>query len=334
MAKVWLKGDTHLHTTNSDDGHLSPEELFKACHDVNMDFIMVTDHNFNSIEQSYFDGDMLIIQGQELTDYLGHVNTWGKKVPVDPPYNIKDGKDYAELIAKCREAGATISVNHPFCTNCPYRLSLDETDFDSVEIWNTIQHSDNMKCRDWWVSQLLKGKHIPVVGGSDFHREYAIIPFLGSPTTYVLAEEKSEEAILKAIREGRSVITNDPNSGVIYLTSGDAQIGDTVKMTDNSWVEINVTKLRAKHKVTIYNNDKVIYEHTAVKPDENFKAIAKVKEKGFVRAEVTYRFNPMNRQLVSLAEYAFFKLKKDDCVRKVKHLPDFIWSLTNPIWFE
>ena len=49
--RKWYKGDTHLHTTNSD-------------------------------------GNMLIIQGQELTDEPGHVNVWGAKVPHDPPHKL------------------------------------------------------------------------------------------------------------------------------------------------------------------------------------------------------------------------------------------------------
>ncbi len=333
MGKVWLKGDTHLHTTNS-DGDLPFVELIERCRKLNMDFIMITDHNYNTINASHFDKDMLIIQGQEITGYLGHTNIWGTKVPEEPPYNLGTKEDYMALVEKCREAGATISINHPFCTNCPYRMSIDESDFDCVEVWNTIQHSDNMKCRNWWVGELLKGRHIPVVGGSDFHREYVIIPFLASPTTYVLSEGKNADDILKAIREGRSVITNSADSGMVYLTSGEANIGDTITLDENSYVDIKVMKLRPKHTVTVYNNEKVILKHTAEEAEEEFVGKAKIKEKGFVRAEVTYRFNPSNRHLVALAEYIFFKFKKIENVKMLKELPDFIWAMTNPIWVE
>lgn len=341
MQKIWLKGDTHLHTNNS-DGVLTLQQLIAECRKKNLDFIMVTDHNYNSVKESYFDGGMLVIQGQEITDYLGHVNIWGKKVPQQPCntatgerlYDIKTEADFTNLLDLCRKAGAQISLNHPFCTNCPYRMDPENYDFDCVEVWNTIQHSDNMKCRDWWVGELLKGRRLAAVGGSDFHREYGITPFLASPTTYVLCEEKSEEAILKALKEGRGVVTNSPDAGMIYLTAGTAQIGDTVCLSAGLHAEIRVTKLRAKHTVRIYNNEKIIFEHRAKRGEESFTAAVPIRGKGFVRAEITYRFNALNEKLVCLGEYLFFKSKKIENVKRLKKLPDFLWAFTNPIWVE
>ena len=75
--RIWLKGDTHLHTTNS-DGKLTPEQLIKNCKERGLDWIIITDHNFNTVgEESRFDGDMLIIPGEEYTGNDGHVNIWG-----------------------------------------------------------------------------------------------------------------------------------------------------------------------------------------------------------------------------------------------------------------
>ena len=122
--KKWYKGDTHLHTTNS-DGNMTPEKLISECKKIGLDYMIITDHNYNTIKKSRFDGDMLIIQGQELTDEPGHVNVWGAKVPHDPPHKLDTVEDYKKLIDASREAGATISLNHPFCSNCPFLLDKD-----------------------------------------------------------------------------------------------------------------------------------------------------------------------------------------------------------------
>ena len=238
--KKWYKGDTHLHTTNS-DGNMTPEKLISECKKIGLDYMIITDHNYNTIKKSRFDGDMLIIQGQELTDEPGHVNVWGAKVPHDPPHKLDTVEDYKKLIDASREAGATISLNHPFCSNCPFLLDKDEFKFDTVEVWNTVQHSDNLKNMEWWHEQLLKGNKIMAVGGSDHHRYYGPVSFLAVPTTYVLAEEKTADSILKAIREGRSVVTNSPKSSMIYLTVGSAQVGDTAKLSENDTAEITVS---------------------------------------------------------------------------------------------
>lgn len=333
MARKWYKGDNHLHTSNSFDGFLTKGQLVDECKKAGLDFMIITDHNVNSVNQSYFDGDMLVIQGQELTDELGHVNVWGKKVPFEPPYALNCAEDYDKIISACKEDGAIISLNHPFCSNCGFKLDMEAYPFDCVEVWNTIQHSDNMKNRDWWVSQLLKGNKIGAVGGSDFHRNQFGIPLLAMPTTIVHAESKSEKDILDALVQGRSVITNSPKSSMIYMTYGDANIGDTVKLNPDKKLQIKITNIKKGHTLKVFNNDKLIYENKASKKSALFMAEVDVKETGFVRAEITYRFNPIIEKIYAFAENTF--LSKQGVKDTVSYtLPDFLWAFTNPIWLE
>ena len=329
--KKWYKGDTHLHTTNS-DGAMSVDTLISECKKIGLEYMIITDHNYNSVEKSYYDGDMLVIQGQELTHENGHVNVWGEKVPHEPPHQLETADDYADIIAKCKEAGATVSMNHPFCSNCPFLLDMEAYPFDCVEVWNTIQHSDNVKNRDWWVQQLLKGHRIAAVGGSDHHRYYAGISLLAVPTTYVLAEEKTKDAVLQALREGRSVVTNSPKAGMIYLTVGDSQVGDTAKLSDCKTADIKVTKLKKGHRVVIYNNDKIIYKHVAKKYTEEFYASAEITEPGFIRAEIEYDLNPVMDKLMIFGEKTFMGKRGKET--DTKKMPTLFWAFTNPIWIE
>ncbi len=329
--RQWYKGDTHLHTINS-DGILTKGQLVDACKQRGLDFMIITDHNFNSVEHSYFDGDMLVMQGQELTDDPGHVNVWGKKVPLEPPYTLNTADDYAKIIDLCKKEGAIISLNHPFCSQCGFHLDMEAYPFDCVEVWNTIQHSDNMKNRDWWVNQLMKGNRIAAVGGSDFHRDY-VLPFLACPTTYVNAKSKSEKDILEALCEGRSFVTNSPSSSAIFLHCGDCEIGDTVKLSNNQKLEIKVSDFKKGHTLRVYNNEKVIFETTSPKYAEAYMTSVDIVDKGFVRAEITYRFNPLVEKIYAFAEKTFFSSKgvQSDTA---KDFPDFIWAFTNPIWVE
>lgn len=326
VDRQWYKGDTHLHTVNS-DGKLTKGQLVEYCKKKGLDFMIITDHNFNSVEKSYFDGDMLVMQGQEVTGKLGHVNVWGKKVPIDPPYTLESEEDYLHILSESRKAGATISVNHPFDTNWPFKNDFDKFDFDCVEVWNTVQHSDNMKNRDWWVSQLLKGKRISAIGGSDFHKDYFRLKLLAMPTTIVYAEDKSEESILKAMREGRCVITNSPDSSMIYIKCGTAQVGDTVSLEDAQKLEVTVTDLKAGNTVTVYNNEKAIYTYTAKKPIKTFMSSVDIEEKGFVRVEITYKLASPIKKVYKLVESNFLNNDSGE-------VPDFIMAMTNPIWVD
>ncbi len=327
--RKWYKGDTHLHTINS-DGILTKGQLVEKCKKIGLDFMIITDHNYNSVKESYYDGDMLIIQGQEITGDNGHVNIWGVKVPEEPPYKLDSKEDYVKIINKCRKAGGTVCLNHPFCSKCGFRIDIDDLYCDCVEVWNTIQHSDNMINRDWWVKQLLSGRRLAAVGGSDFHKEYVpkLEILLASPTTIVLAEEKTPEAILKALREGRSVITNSPASSMIELRCGNAVIGDTVEFKEGLTVEIDITKLMPFHTVVVYNNEKPIYTYdSGTSFFQSCHFSCDVEEKGFVRVEILYEYKGALKSLYHTVEKKFL-----ECSRET--LPPFVRTFTNPIWFE
>ena len=214
---------------------------------------------------------------------------------------------------------------------CGFRFNIDGLYCDCVEVWNTIQHSDNMINRDWWVDQLMAGNRLAAVGGSDFHKEY--VPgtemLIACPTTIVLAEENTTEAILRAMREGRSVITNSPNSTMIYLTCGNAVIGDTVDFDKHKTIDVKIEKLLPFHKVTVYNNKTPIYRfESGFKKYNEYSFSCTVKEKGFVRVEVTYEYKGAAKGVYKFAEEKFLGSKNKN------GFPPFIRAFTNPIWFD
>lgn len=299
--RIWLKGDTHLHTCNS-DGKLTPGQLVEACQQAGLDYAIITDHNYNTVKASYTDKNLLVMQGQEITDDLGHINVWGKKVPQDPPYILKTVEDYDAVLAPCREAGATISVNHPFCSMCGFHMDLEHFHFDCVEVWNTIQHSDNIKNMNWWHNQLLQGNHIAAVGGSDFHKDIGPLKLLANPTTIVHTTAKTEEAVLQALREGRSVVTNKPGTSMIYLTVGDANVGDTVPYAPGLIGKVAVTKFKKGHTIKVFNNNDVILEHTAAQSSDRMELDFEIRQPGFIRAEIDYTFRPVMRALYHTVE--------------------------------
>ena len=328
MERRWFKGDTHLHTTNS-DGKLHQYELIERCKKSGLDWIMITDHNFNTVEKSYSSDGLTVIQGQELTGYNGHVNVWGAKIPFEPPYKLDTIEDYIKITSKAKENGATVSVNHPFCSNCPFRLDLDAFPKDCVEVWNTIQHTDNNFAKEWWTQKLLQGERIPAVGGSDFHEDYVKLDFLAMPTTITHAKSNKPEDILEALREGRSVVTNKPETSMIYLRVEGAELGDEIELKDGLTGECTATKLLPGHTLKIYNNDNLIYSHTATGYEKEHRAIFGIKEKGFIRAEIDYKLIGPYKKLISFAENKFFS------AHNVSHPPtadEFYWAFTNPIW--
>ncbi len=324
--RKWLKGDTHLHTTNS-DGVLTRDQLIERCKKNGLDWAIITDHNFSSVSEPYLDGDLRVIQGEEVTAKPGHVNIWGEKVPFTPPYTLKTFDDYLKIINDAKAAGATISVNHPFCKKCGWHLPLESIPMDCVEVWNAPMHIDNMTNIQWWHNELLMGKRISAVGGSDYHRDYYVTNLVGMPTTICYAKSNSQEDILEALRNGNCVVTQGPDKTMLYLTCGDAFVGETVPWKKGIKINIKAKRLKKGHRLVIYNNDKVIYSYTA-KMYGSHKAELEVPQKGFVRAEVFYEFKPLSKKVYGLL------IKKEMPKDIGIPLPPFAYCLTNPIFFE
>jgi hypothetical protein len=77
----WWRGDLHIHTVHS-DGDWTVAELFSSARNGGLDFISITDHNTSSHHAEIdllrsFAKQLLLVPGEEVTTYGGHMNVWG-----------------------------------------------------------------------------------------------------------------------------------------------------------------------------------------------------------------------------------------------------------------
>lgn len=327
--KHWLKGDCHLHTCNS-DGRYKPGELYDMLFELGMDFAFITDHNVNTPGAASFNHrGVAIFPGMEISGGLGHVNIWGEGLPFERISRPNTEEEYAALVEKARQAGAHISVNHPLDRKLPWKIDLDNYKMDSVELWNSPMHTDNVYCMDWWTKKLLKGEYIPAVGGSDYHRDYAVTKLLCVPTTYVYAESNSIEDILAAIKRGNIFVTNSPKAPKLFLTSGEAVPGDRAPLEKSSSVKVCLEKLKAGQTLRVYHNEKVISEINAKSAIKDIELDIPVKEKGYVRADVCFSYSGPVKLVYEKIAGGMMGMHD-----KGEPIPDMIYSFTNPIFFD
>jgi len=223
-----FRGDLHAHTTGS-DGVMTPEELAELCVRQNLDFVFVTNHN-TCFENEHLPRrkDLTVIPGAEWTHYKGHANFLGIKKPYKNPFCVNTEEEMRTILQEARDNGALISLNHPFDGPCGWRWGMDVFGMDAVEVWNGgLMTGANEKCLEWWHDQLCKGRRLPVVGGSDFHRTG---PFSlpGLPCTKVYALSRAPEDILTALRAGRCFISFTPEGPEVSFDAGEAQMGGEV----------------------------------------------------------------------------------------------------------
>ena len=203
----WYVGVPHCHSTNSDGG-LTIEQLIEKAKKKKLDFLMITDHNVNCEEFPKVEG-LTLIYGTELSKDGGHCNMWGVREAIDKEdfETCETYDDFLRVKNEAKNRGAVICMNHPHCKQCPWRWEKNAADVDVLEVWNSPTHYDNLECTDWWHEQLRNGHKLPVVGGSDYHKDYVITDLLTWPVTYVYAKSNSAEDILDAISKGHTKVS-------------------------------------------------------------------------------------------------------------------------------
>ncbi len=231
-----LYGDLHIHSTAS-DGALSAYELAKAAREKNLDFIALANHN-NFAENFHlpFVDDLTFIPAVEWTHYKGHMNFFGVSAPFENSFIANTKEEMKHLVENARRLGATVSVNHPKCNFCPY-LWEDENAFDMMEVWNGPMRSINVKAIAWWTDLLKKGRKIPIVGGSDYHKPRHFAK-LGNPVTGVYTSSPSAEDIMRSIKNGRCFVADSAGSVRLRLKYADTEMGGTAKFSDERFLEI------------------------------------------------------------------------------------------------
>jgi MYXO-CTERM domain-containing protein len=258
----WYAGDFHVHTRQSGDADPTIAEAVALAQEVGLDFVVLTEHNTNSgltlygsVQPDY--PDVLIVPGVEWTTYAGHANAFGATEWVDHKIGVR-GVTTEGAIQAYHDQGALFSINHPtvpgenFCIGCPWEIAVDPETVDGVEVQSAI-----WEALDYWEQLIDAGSRAPAIGGSDDHRggegSGVLYTPLGVPTTMVFAESLSVQAILDAIRDGRTVVKVDGIDGPMIETelSGE-RIGDTV-FANTSTLTAEVTGGESRTLLVIKN---------------------------------------------------------------------------------
>lgn len=240
----WYAGDFHAHSRESGDAQATLDEMTQLAAMVGLDFVELSDHNTSSQLELMVDAqarapNVLLVPGVELTTYKGHANGIGATRWVD--HRVGFGGVTSDGVAQqLVEQGAVFSINHPVldlgsaCIGCAWKHPLPRASLGAVEIgtggWDETGLLFTRQAIAFWDRVLDQGLHVAPVGGSDDHKAgKGDGSPIGNPTTLVYASELSVDAIVRGVREGRTVVKlQGPADPMVDLTAGDAKLGDTV----------------------------------------------------------------------------------------------------------
>ncbi|KIL39815.1 phosphoesterase [Gordoniibacillus kamchatkensis] len=299
----WLKGDLHMHSVHS-DGSYTLEDNARIMEELGCDFLAMTDHNTSSQNAAYpRQTEVVMIPGLEFTTNFGHSNFLGVPDPLDD-FRVSGMDDVHRRIRTGRERGAKIVLNHPHCPNCPWLWDFD-VDFDWVEIWNGPWREMNQATLDWWHAQLVAGRRLTAVGGSDTHRPDPYVRH-ACPTTWVLSETKTVHGILGGIDRGHVVLSYAPDGPFVELRSGTYGIGDAVPAGTVQEVTMAAERLRARDRIRLIDNRGTALEHIAEEDGALTLLLPAAEGRTFCRAEVWRHFDEAGKELLAAVTNAIY----------------------------
>ncbi|USZ68454.1 PHP domain-containing protein [Halorussus salilacus] len=196
-----LSVELHAHSSLSYDGRDDVDLLLEQAAAVGLDALAITDHDeidasLEAAEKADEYG-LVAIPGIEISSAAGHVLGLGvrERVPA--------GLSFGETLERIRDQGGVAVVPHPFQkSRSGVMANITETELataDAIEVYNSrlLTGRGNRKAREF-----AERRGLPQTAGSDAH----ISEMVGQAVTCIDAEEPTTEAVLDAIREGRTTV--------------------------------------------------------------------------------------------------------------------------------
>ena len=196
-----LSVELHAHSSLSYDGRDPVELILEQAEAVGLDAIAVTDHDeidasLAAVERAPEYG-LVGIPAMEISSKAGHILGFGLEEAVPP------GLSYESTLEAIHDQGGLAVIPHPFQESrhgVMARISRAElAKGDAIEIYNSRLLTGRANRQ---AERFAKSRDLPVTAGSDAH----ISEMVGQAVTRVDAEERSAEAILEAIRQGRTTV--------------------------------------------------------------------------------------------------------------------------------
>ncbi|WP_328471678.1 CehA/McbA family metallohydrolase [Streptomyces sp. NBC_00448] len=299
---AWYRGDCHVHSVRSGGGELTPEELAVRARAAGLDFVATTEHNSAAAPGAWGHlaaDDFLVVLGEEVLTKTGHWLALGIEPGqvVDWNHQVRDG-----VVDRCLDqvhrVGGLCVAAHPHAPYPSGDFTFPFRGFDVVEVWNGLWASDQpwnadneAALAEWGrglAADLRTGSWRPAMGNSDTHLEGQI----GIPHTVVFAEELSTEAVLAAIRAGRSWIAESADVDVSFTAGADGRVAGVGERlaTQGGPVEVRAAVRGVPTATVSFHTDRGKV-HRASLPDDGPGAVrwdTTAEDSAFVRIEVRH----------------------------------------------
>ena len=251
----WFRGDLHAHSFHG-DGSWSVKAILESAKSNDLDFVALTEHNTYTHHKE-IDAEaanypnLLILRGEEVTTYSGHINVWGlpsgKWVDFRVLPNLESSAK--QIAGEAHALGALASINHPTmkCDGCNWNYDNNWGNLDSVEIWNATWDADDEEALKIWDEFLQKGRYITAIGSTDSHyppyepSTYPINLTIGNPTVFIGAKTLNQKDLFEGIKKGRVFVTEKPQYTIKFIANKKYTIGDKIEFLKKRKINLQVS---------------------------------------------------------------------------------------------
>lgn len=311
-ANGWYSGDNHFHINYGGTSQLDPNDIVLDLNaeDLDVAFPLLANLGQRFLQQNLWnwkrDEAPLIQFGQEVrSHFLGHLGLLGTKELYwpwvwGPSYDIygRDDRMNAEPLRFAKNQNALGGYVHPTSVQDPFtdrgarRIPIEfvadavlgESDYIELGcLW-----SDEIGTAALWHNILNIGQPLAISAGSDVMNDLYRTMAIGATRVYVKPEEKlTMDSYLKALKKGRSFVTNGP---LIEFEVDGKMSGNIIKTNSKKvkWT-LDVHSATAYDKVELFVNGSVVWtkKGNTESGSKSYKGSVEVPDGGWVTARVS-----------------------------------------------
>lgn len=243
-GRIWLKGNLHTHTTNS-DGTKSVAERISEYSDAGYDFLSITDHHrITTVDPRAVSGQLTVIPGVELHPAnqsggpMYHMLAHCVSTDIDV-----EGKTPQQVIDDVRAQGGYVWLAHPYWNDVSIeRDVLPLSGYTGIEVYNATcarnGRGESSVHWDQWMKYL--GHAIPAIATDDSHSRPSDGDDRFQGYAYVLSKSRSVSDIMAALVSGWSYSSSGPEIHGLRATRLSNQRSGTVLVEINSSPAVRV----------------------------------------------------------------------------------------------
>lgn len=310
----WYAGDLHTFSRHS-IGAESVPRLISRAEKRGLDFLAITDRNTleHTGDKGYRSNELVLIPGMEWgTEESGYALILKPgTVPLPPNGDI----EAQGVLDRVVQQGGVFAPAHPCFPTSPWLRTVGY--FNAVEIWcrgwrkmpplnpgqlpprlqarseddfvfpiaraaRAAMHSANGQADFFWRENLNGARKSAAIGGS--HSASPKVD-IGAPLTHVYAENKSLDAIIRAIRLGRTMVSRDRSSPrVVFIADAlndgkiETHIGGIVPLREETRFFVTIDGGEGKRLEVLLNGQPI---RTIDIPEDHFEYAFKDTPRSF-----------------------------------------------------